>query len=155
MAAYLTLAEFKALSLIPATHVDELEVQEPGWVLAQLDSKSRWIDARLRKRYAAPFVVAPVPQQVLEWLTRIVTWRCYLKKGVDPTDAQVADIVEDGKAAEREVAEAASSVVALFDLPLRQDQPGTGIVKGGPLSSSEASPYTWTTRQRERAIDEI
>jgi hypothetical protein len=154
MASYLTVEQFKLMSLMPSRYADELEIEQPGWVLQQLDSKSRWIDARLRKRYAAPFE-APVPEIVLDWLQRIVTARCYLKKGIDPTDKESASIFDDAETAETEVQQAADSVAGLFDLPLRADLPAsTGIVKGGPIVYSEASPYTWTTLQRELADNE-
>ena len=85
--AYLNIDGFKLLTLMPGVHVDAIETVSPGWVDAQLEQVSSWIDSRLRKRYAVPFV-APYPSAVTGWLARIVTVRGYLKRGVDSTDEQ-------------------------------------------------------------------
>lgn len=147
MAAYLTLAQFKTLTVMPSSFVDALEVAQPGWVDIQLLYWSDWIDSRLRKRYAVPFV-APVPLAAQGWLTRIVTVRCYLRRGVDPTDQQYADIKADDVAARDELREAADSDAGLFDLPLRADLTATsGISQGNPRAYSEQSPYAWTDVQ--------
>lgn len=139
--AYLTLAQFKLRTLMPSSGVDELEAIEAGWVDAQLLSKSAWINARLAKRYATPFASASPPECVLDWLTRIVTWRSYLKRGVDPTDQQVAEMIADGKAAEAEVIEAADGEKSHFELPLREDTGGEGITRAKPRWYSETSVY--------------
>lgn len=142
MAAYLDLATFKLLSIMPASYADEIEALEAGWIETQLNYWSRWIDSRLRKRYAVPFE-APVSEVVTGWLTRIVTLKCYQKRGVDPTDAQFADVKDDAEHAQQEIKEAAESRDGLFDLPLRADDPSSAITKGAPLGYSEVSPYTW------------
>lgn len=140
MASYLTLAEFKTRTLMPASSVDAIELVSAGWILIQLDEASAWIDSRLRKRYAAPFE-SPYPVAVLSWLTRIVTVRCFLKHGVPPTDEQFQAIQKDADDARAEVLEAANGDDGLFDLPLRSDTTSTGVSKGGPLGYSERSPY--------------
>jgi phage gp36-like protein len=148
MPAYLTAAEFKLLTPMPASDVDALESAAPGWLAAQLEQSSADIDARLRKRYAVPFG-SPAPHAVRGWLARIVTRRAYLRRGVDPTDPQFAEIVKDAEQAVLEIAEAANGETGLFDLPLRADTTATGITKGGPLGYSEQSPYVAFDRQGE------
>lgn len=150
---YLTLSEFKALSVAPSSLLDEIETASPGWIGTQLEYWSAQIDSRLRKRYAAPFV-APYPLSVQGWLARLVTVRCYLKRGTDPSDMQYADIKADADAAVSEIKEAADSVTGLFDLPLREDTTKTGVSKGGPFGYSEQSPYVWTDQQASIARGE-
>lgn len=148
--AYLTLAQFKLRSLMPASDLDVIETVAPGFIDQQLESVSQWLDTRLRKRYAAPFA-APYPEAVLAWVARIVTVRCYLRRGVDPTDAQFSEIKADADAATAEVKEAADSNEGLFDLPLRGDVDASAIVRGGPYVYSEASPYVAFDLQRDTA----
>jgi hypothetical protein len=145
---YLTLAKFKTLTVMPGSFVDAIEITDPGWVDTQLLYWSAWLDSRLRKRYLAPFVL-PYPLAVEGWLSRLVTVRCYLKRGVDPTDEQYADVKADDVDARKEITEAAESVTGLFDLPVRADLDASGISQGNPRSYSEQSPYSWTTVQGE------
>ena len=152
MAAYLTLDEFKLRTTMPPEYVTAIENIQPGWTLAQLEQASRWIDSRLRKRYAAPFTTAP--ESVKSWLTRLVTVRCFVRRGVDPTDQQFDQVREDATKAEQEIREAADGNVGLFDLPLLDSEKTTGISLGGPMVYSESSPYVWTDVQRERGRPE-
>lgn len=152
MAAYQTVAEFKALTLIPATWVDDLELNSAGFVTAQLEHWSDWLNVQLRKRYGVPFD-APYPVTVVGWLNRIVTWRCLIKRGIDPTDQQFAQIVKDSDDAYAEVAKAADSEHGLFDLPLRADLQVSGIING-PRVYSEQSPYVGFDRQRQTGRQE-
>lgn len=149
MTAYLTKDEFKARTLMPPEYVDALELVQAGWVLAQLEQYSRWIDSRLRKRYAAPFDVATCPEIVKSWLTRIVTVRCFLRRGIDPTDPQFETVRQDALDATVEIKEAADCVEGLFDLPLKDSEKTTGITQGAPLGYAEAGPYEWVDAQRE------
>src|SRR5688572_174189 len=103
---YLTTAEFLDETTAPAALIAEISMQSPNWLARQLEKKSGWIDARLRKRYAAPFAV-PYPEAVKDWLTRIVTHLCYLRRGYDPSDPQAAEIAAERTSAEAEVVEAA------------------------------------------------
>lgn len=153
MASYLTLAGFKAASVMPDEDIDALDARYPSFFDEQLENESAWIDARLRKRYGAPFA-SPYPKAVVRWLAAIVTERAYKKRGVDPNDQQAADLVQDAKDAKTEVLEAANSVEGLFDLPERADTTTSGISKGGPLSYSEQSPYVWKDVQANVARDE-
>ena len=148
MPAYLTLATFKARTVMPAADVDRVEAAATGWIDQKLASRSAAIDARLAKRYDVPFST-PIPEAVLDWLARIVTPDVYFKRGVNPSDEQFAAYKGEADAAWAEIDRAADSVTGLFDLPLRQDTTMTGIARGTPLSYSEASPYTFTDRQRE------
>jgi hypothetical protein len=147
MASYLTTAEFQTRTLIPGEFVDAIEAVDDGWTLIQLEEASAWLDSRLRKRYAAPFE-SPYPVQVLSWLTRLVTVRCYLKRGVDATDEQFQSIQQDAMDAKAEILDASNGDAGLFDLPLRSDTTATGISKGGPFGYSEQSPYVWASMQR-------
>ena len=152
---YLTLDEFRLLTQLPAEVVDAIEMITPGWTLAQLENRSAHIDARLAKRYAVPFAT-PYPDAVRDWLARLVTVRCFIRRGVDPTDRQYDAIAKDAELVEDELKEAADDigdaggtlgVRGMFDLPLRQNTTSSGIVKGAPLSYSEQSPYVWMDGQ--------
>jgi hypothetical protein len=151
---YLTALEFKAITLAPASYVDAVEAAAAGWTLARLVQRSAWINARLAKRYAAPFA-SPYPEAVTDWLCRIVTWELYLKRGVDPTDLEVAEIKKAADDAAAEVKEAAESREGLFELPLRADTSADGVARGSVQAYTEASPYTWSGVQRETALDEL
>ncbi|AKF06074.1 phage protein Gp36 family protein [Sandaracinus amylolyticus] len=144
---YLDTNGFKALTMMPSTSVDELEVIAPGWLSAKLAAKSRWIDSRLAKRYAVPFDESNPPEAIRDWLARIVTLSAYLRRGVDATDEQFVEIQKDAEKAEQEVLEAANAETGLFELPLRSATNEHGITRGGPRSYSEASPYVWRDQQ--------
>jgi hypothetical protein len=144
--AYLTRAAFKLLTVMPAVDVDALETEASGWVDAQLALVSARIDSRLRKRYTVPFT-SPYPAAVTDWLARLVTLQCYLRRGVDSTDAQFVQIKADADAATAELKEAADAKEGLFELPLRADTDADGVTRGGPLAYSEQSPYVWTNSQ--------
>lgn len=147
---YLTLATFKTYTIAPAEYADFVESAEPGWLDGQLEIWSAQIDAKLRKRYAAPFE-EPVPVTVKLWLAALVTWPLYLKRGIDPTDTMVSEVKEAHRDAWKEVCDAADLKESRTDLPLRANTTATGISKGGPVHYSEASPYTWTIVQRDAA----
>jgi hypothetical protein len=148
--AYLTESEFEDLTIAPADVLASLPV---GWLARQLSAWSNWIDARLRKRYAAPFV-APYPDIVCLWLSQLVTLRCYQKVGFNSADAQSELVVAQAQAAEDQITQAANAFEGLFELPLRQDLPGSGISRSYAHSATDYSPYTWFTRQRDNGRDE-
>jgi hypothetical protein len=143
----LSLAEFAVRSAMPDGDVYALEQAQPGFIAARLEFRTGWIYARLGKRYAWPFV-APAPDTFLGWLTDLVTYDAHVKRSQNPgSEPHYEQMATDAKA---EIKEAADSKDGLFDLPLRQDLPGSsGIALGGPLGYSEASPYTWIDRQRD------
>jgi hypothetical protein len=151
--AYLDRDAFATLTVMPAGDVDALDDAAPGWLDVQLGYWSSAIDARLRKRYDAPFA-EPYPLAVQGWLARIVTLRAYLRRGVDPLDQQFGEIKADADAAWAEIKEAADSNEGMFDLPLRADTSASGINRGGPYGYSEASPYVWTDVQGVTGRDE-
>lgn len=153
MSSYLTLAEFRALSLMPASDVDELEARVPGFIAGQCEVASADLDALLRKRYDAPFT-SPYPVKVRAWCARIVTRVAFLKRGIDPTDPQWAAYDEDAKTALAEAKEAADSVTGLYDLPLRSDTKATGLRAPAPLAYTETSPYVQQDVQAAAAYDE-
>ena len=144
--AYLTFEQWRDRSVARKAEADALYASVPEFFTARLQFHTTWIDGRLRKRYAAPFD-APVPDIVLGWLEALFTLDFYLRRGFNPESKQDAIIEERAKTAKAEILEAADSETGLFDLPLRQDTTTTGIVKGGPLGSSEESPYAWTDQQ--------
>lgn len=155
MASYLDVAGFKGLTIAPAVYVDQVDAIEAGWTLKQLTHWSSWLDARLKKRYAAPFNPASPPATVQGWLARIVTEELYLKRGIDATDEQWTRVQERAKEAKDEVKEAAESKDGLFELPLREDDPTvTGVTRGSPLVYTEAGPYHAFTLQRDAAEDQ-
>jgi hypothetical protein len=88
--AYLSDSEFRLLTLLPVDVIDEVEDRTPGWLTEQLTKVSSRMDARFAKRYAAPFV-APYPTVAQEWLAHIVSWRCYMKRGVNCLDGEAAE----------------------------------------------------------------
>jgi hypothetical protein len=145
--AYLDLDLFKARTIMPSAHVDELETVAPGWFASQFEQFSRWIDSRLRKRYAVPFAEDAVPETVRSWLARIVTMRAYLRRGIDPSDAQFEVIRQDHQDALDEVKEAADSHEGLFDLPLLDTADATAISKPATRAYSEQSPFVGFDRQ--------
>lgn len=152
MPAYLSKAEFQGLTISPARYVDEIEADEAGWTDIQILYWSRWLDSRLAKRYATPFAAPPdTPVAVQGWIERLVTPRVYLKRGIDPTDAQWDAIQQGHTDALAETKEAADSLEGLFELPLKESDAEDGITRGAPLSFTEVSPYTWTTVQRDEA----
>jgi phage gp36-like protein len=149
---YLTVDDFKLRTVAPAGYVDAVDILQPGWTAAQIEMVSRWIDARLSKRYATPWL--EVPEIVKAWVVRIVTLKLFLRRGVDPTDDQFAEIRKDAEDAQSEVKEAADAATNNFDLPLRNDQSGSGIVYGSARVYSEQSPYVWQDRQVDIANQE-
>jgi len=158
MAIYLDFDGLTLRTVLPESFVCDVEDRSPGWIAGQLETWSRWIDARLRKRYATPFAAfndtPPTPPTIQLWLTRIVTWRIMLRRGVDPSDLQADTIKSDHDLAMDEILEAANSQDGWFDLPTKTDANGSAISQGGPLFYSEASPYVWTDQQVAAARNE-
>lgn len=144
--AYLSLAEFRAATLMPGSFVDELEAAEPGFIDGRLYLQSAKIDSRLAKRYDAPFK-QPHPVVVLEWCVALVTHECWLKRGIAATDQQAESYQKRHDTALEELLQAADSETGLFELPLRADTDAVGIRRGFPQGYSEQSPYVWASKQ--------
>lgn len=156
MSALLTLDEYKMRSVLPDEYVDAIESRKSGWTAQQLASVTAEIYAALSKRYVTPFdVVHEVPRS---WAAWIVDARVLLRRGVDPdeTAPDVATIFAAAETARTQIQSAANSETGLFELPLRANDPTSpsAVVRGGPLSYSEQSPYAWTSGQRERGRDD-
>ena len=89
---------------------------------------------------------APVPEIVLLWLTTLVTWDFYNRRRRDPQDPEMVSLAADRQRVFGEVTEAADGDKGLLDLPVSEDL-DTAVTTGGPLGSSETSPYVWTDQQ--------
>lgn len=157
--AYLTVTEYKTLSLLPTGYIDEvaaIAIASPGdWLTAQLNYWSGFIDSRLRKRYPEVPFTSPYPYAVQGWLARLLDKVVQLKRGVDPTDAEMQLIVDQFNAALGEIKEAADGNEGLFDLPKHSNDTGTAISRAPTLSYTEQSPYTASYRQRDNSEGEI
>lgn len=151
MAAYLTVDELKTRTIMPSEQIDRLEQMHPGWLAAQLESSSRWVDMRLAKRYAVPFS-APYPEAVRSWVARMVTQRAYLHHGIPASDAQLALVAADSDKAEAEVKEAADGQIGLIDLPASDAVRGSAVRFGGTRVYSERSPYVAGDVQRSAGV---
>lgn len=148
MTAYLTPLQWRTRTIMPSADCDALDIGEPGFIEARIAIHQGKINGRLFKRYMVPFE-AP-NETVLGWLTDLVTFDAYMKRGFNPSSEQDGEIAKAAETARVEVKEAADSVEGLFDLPLRESTTGaSGVSQGGPFGYSEASPYDWMDRQRE------
>lgn len=138
---------------MPAEDVADLEIRYPGIVSKTCIKISGMFDARLRKRYAAPFET-PYPDALVFNVALEVAYRLWLKRGFNPTSAQDSAIVQDHTDAMAWLKEAADSEKGLLELPKKEDGLNAGGVSAGaPLSYSEQSPYVWADNQRDDAED--
>lgn len=151
--SYLDLTGYSGRSLLPEATITRIDSENPSFFAAVLVDESAYINSRLAKRYAAPFVL-PYPEAVQRWLARIVDGLAVFKSGFVPNDASALKIDEREKEARAELLEAANAVDGLFDLPLRADTADSGITKGAPLGYAEASPFVGYDRQYNAARDE-
>ncbi|MCP3886463.1 MAG: DUF1320 domain-containing protein [Propionibacteriaceae bacterium] len=151
--SYLDLAEYKTYSILPSVDIDDVETIQAGWVDRKLRAISYAIDARLRKRYTVPFS-SPYPDQVCDWVARIMDPELLKKRGVDATDEQYVSIEENSREAKEEIKEAANAEEGLFDLPIADTADASAISKGAPLGYSEASPYVGMDVQEDTGRDE-
>lgn len=151
---WLDVDTFSLRTVMPSEDVDRLESRYPGFLTAQLAAEQAWIEDRLRKRYAVPFAPT-VPETIRRWLSDLVTLAAYQRRGWNPAGAENQLIIDAATRARDEVKEAANAQEGLFELPLRTEDPGTtGATVGGPLATADASPYRWTTQQRDDAASE-
>ena len=148
---YLTFTEFRILSVMRPEDVDLVEALYPGFFDGQEGLERNFLDSRLRKRYAVPFV-APVPPIIKRWLAWIITMAFWDRRGSG--DSQQGTL-ERAQArydkAMTEVKEAADATEGLFDLPLTDTSSASGVTQGFPLVHTEASPYVWADDQRKQA----
>lgn len=151
--SYLDLAEYKKYSVLPSVDIDDVETVQAGWIDRKLRAVSYAVDARLRKRYSVPFA-SPYPDQVCDWVARLMDPLTLKKRGVDATDEQFLSIAEDAAMAREEIKEAADANEGLFDLPAVDTADASAISKGAPLGYSEASPYVGGDVQEYYGRDE-
>jgi len=140
----------KLVGSMPAADIDALETLFPGTFLGVATSVSRLFDARLAKRYEAPFADYPNCPEAVKWnVAQVVVAALWQKRGYNPGSAQ-DEIVQTNKAdALAWLKEAADSKDGLVELPLRADTTATVVMRGGPRSYSEQSPYAWTDAQAD------
>jgi hypothetical protein len=148
--AYLTIPEFKLRTVLAVAAIDRVEARHPGWLAAQFESSSRWIDMRLAKRTRVPLRGPPFPEIVQSWVARMVTCSASLSHGIQASDQQLALVIADKDKAEAEVIEAANGQISLIDIPEDDELGGSSISQGGPRFYSETSPYVSLDIQRER-----
>ena len=150
---YLSLAEFRLITLVPADFIDEIEARSPGWIDQRLLVGSAYLDTRLAKRYDAPFQ-PPYPLAAREWLAKLVAVECWLRRGVSATDEQFVEFKAQAETTLVEIKEAADSESGLFQLPTRADTNADGVTRGFPRAYSEQSPYVWATHQGRAGREE-
>lgn len=119
----------------------------------------RWqsrILAFLRKRYDVTKIdTANPPDALLDWIARCVLPDMWRARGANPSDSQTVDAIADRDAVMKEVqVEASDAAIGLVELPLANDEAGSGVSQGGPYSYTEASPYVAFDVQRLAAFSE-
>lgn len=119
---------------------------------------ARWqsrIFGFLRKRYDVTKIdTSNPPEIILDWIVKCVMPDMYRKRGVNPSDVQMATLIDDRNDAIKEVAqEASDAATGLIELPLLSDEKLSGISQGGPYGYAEATPYAWTDQQVAQAIE--
>lgn len=154
MSQYLTPETFRdAYGVMRREDFDDL-VKRAGavWVVTQFRIVSDRIDSLCEKRYATPFQ-QPYSDTVCGWAAALVLPVFALRMGFAPNDAAIegsklswADLAAS---AEAQIKEAADAEKGLYQLPLRRDLRGDGVVHGTPLFYSEPGPYDWIDRQAE------
>lgn len=144
MPAYVDIAAFKQLSVIPSAMVDQLEALEPGWLDSLFSTISALADARLSKRVQVP-LQQPYSPTVVGIIVRIATLDALLKLGVPADDQQVQLVAQQAQAALADLKELADGQLSLLDLGGKDR-----VSYGGVLSYSEASPYAHHDVESER-----
>lgn len=155
MAVYLSIEQYKMLSTLPASYINDIELKPAtqGWIGAQLEHETARLDASLRKRYQVPYATeADVPLIVQGWLAKIMDVAVLLKRGVSATDEQFQEYKARALDAVTEIQAAANAETGLLELPLSASGAaggGSAVIAGGPRSYSEQSPYVWIDGQAE------
>lgn len=93
----------------------------------------------------------PVLEVVLDWISILVTWDCWVKDGRNPADPTMADMKEDRERVLAEFDKVADGKDGLFDLPITEGQ-DSAVTTAGPLAYTEASPYVSADRQERDAL---
>ncbi|HEY1956043.1 MAG TPA: hypothetical protein VGH28_10525 [Polyangiaceae bacterium] len=119
-------------------------------------SSRRWqsrILAYLRKRYDVTQIdETNPPDALLDWIARCVLPDMWRARGANPSDAQTAAAIDDRTDALKDVqVEASDASTGLIELPLANDEAGSGVSQGGPYGYTEASPYVAFDVQRATA----
>ncbi len=139
---YLTLAQFKARTLMSPSEVDYVETDSPGFTVTRIAVRTSWMHQRLRKRYGLSLPFETPPEILLGWLVDMVTWDVMRRRGLNPNDPAGQLFSDAVTQALAEIKEAADSKDGLFDIAEAADESGSSVTTGGPLGYSEASPYT-------------
>jgi phage gp36-like protein len=151
MSCYPTLQDVMDLGILLEEDVRWLEERYPGIVLRTATKVSATFDDFLSKRYGVPFET-PYPDSLVDNVAAVTSYRLYTKRGGRPdgTKAEAAQRAHD--AAMAWLQQAADSKDGLVELVQKQSAPrgAVAVNRGGPLSYSEASPYSFMDVQRER-----
>ena len=149
--AYVDLDYIRDHGTMDPESVDAFEASSPGVIDKLAESVSKIFDAKLRKRYAAPFK-EPYPEALRYHVAQFVCFQIWIRRGFNPGSEQDALLTRMRDEAYEWLQEAADSKDGLIELPLRETDPpeGKAIVRSGPIGRSDASPYEWTDRQRAR-----
>jgi hypothetical protein len=148
---FVDLAYVKLVGSMPPADVDAVDSLYPGTFDAIAVAVSSMFEARLSKRYATPFE-APYPESLRWAVAHVVAAELWAKRGYNPSGAD--EIIQRRKQEALDwLKEAADSKDGLLELPKRADTIGaSGVTKGGPIATSQASPYEWIDDQA-RALD--
>jgi len=147
MAALVTFARFRQLTLLPSSRVDELERVSPGFVDGHLELRSRALEDRLRHKYAIPL---PTGHATIDgWIVAEVQRFAAVKIGIDPSDLLFEEIRAAAELAEEQIKDASDPKSERWNIPLVTARDGSAIAKNAPLGYSEASPWAWTDEQLE------
>jgi phage gp36-like protein len=151
MSCYPTLQDVMDLGILLEEDVRWLEERYPGIVLRTSTKVSGTFDDYLSKRYGTPFQ-APYPDSLIDHVAAVVAYRLLVKRGTKAEGTKVAAAEKARDEAMAWVQEAANSKDGLIELVRAQSTPrgAVAVNRGGPLSYSEASPYSFMDVQRER-----
>lgn len=136
--------------------IDRIELQEPGITMERAEAITATANTRLSKRYRTPFNVQNPPLALIKYVAVMTSGELLFSvRGINPESDQ-SDQAKDAMA-RAELWLTAAVDTKDGDAELRAAESGLGdsaVNVGGPLAYSEASPYAWTDRQRERISSE-
>jgi hypothetical protein len=147
-----SIAEFCRLSPFNEAQAAELELKRPGWLAANIQAVSEYIDARMRKRGDVPFL-SPYPGPVRMWVAWILTPLAFDALGRRPSDDTQESISERAKLAEAQIIEAADPVKGLLVLPLQRNGAAPQATEPATYCYSEQSPFTSKHLQYEAVCE--